>query len=85
MQGSLVYFTADFIPIKLLIVSNEMLDGRNDTALLYAFDERNSHFRSEVGVFAHIFEVPGVFGRAVDVHARTIENVDASSAPFLGI
>ena len=55
-----------------------MLDARGYTVLLYAFNVRHDHCSRQAGVFAHVFEVSSVERCAVDVHARSEQDVLAS-------
>src|SRR6185436_17236326 len=66
--------------IKLGVVSQKVFDCCADALALYAVDVVHCHSRSEKGIFAEVFKVSTVHRRAVDVHARSEQKVNAFRA-----
>ena len=74
------------VSVELGVVAHVVLDGRRDALRLNAADVADGDTRGEVWVFAEVLEVATVHRRAIDVHARPQEKVDALRArvaPYL--
>ncbi len=82
-QGALVHVGTVVHASVFLIVNCEVLRGGDDAPRLYAFNQRNCHARGEVRVFAQVFEIAPVHGRAVDVHPRSQDEMDAARSSVL--
>src|SRR5580704_16035766 len=70
-HGALVNDGIDVVTIIVGIVSHEVLCRRADSVALHPLDVAYGELRSEIRIFAHIFEVPAVHGRAIDVEGRS--------------
>src|SRR3977135_3492247 len=52
-----------------LVIGGKMFGSRNHTLRLNSLDERDGHARSQIRVFAEIFEIPAVHRRTINVHS----------------
>ena len=66
--------------VKFRLVADEVFQTRHGSRRLHALHILGDHRRGEQRIFAHVFEVASVLRVAVDVHARTQQDFDASGA-----
>ena len=60
---------------RFLVVQRIMLDTGRYAVALKPLNIRHSHPRSQQGVFAHVFEIPSVQRRPVNIHARPQQHI----------
>ena len=70
----------DVVAVPLLVVEAVVLDGCSDVVALDTLDHRHAHLRREAGIFAEVFPVAAVEGRAGDVDAGPEQFVNATIA-----
>ena len=71
------------MPVDLLIVQCIMLDAGGHAVPLHALHVRHDHPGRQIGVLAHILEIPAVERRAIDIHAGTQQHVFLAIARLL--
>src|SRR5581483_1881675 len=81
-QRALIQLNVDRTAVKLLVVAGEVFYARGDAFALDALDVRYRHARREERVFAHVFEVPSVEWRALNVHAGAEHDVLSARPRF---
>ena len=82
-QRALVHLDIDGAPLRLLIVSREMLHAGGDAMRLHCADVAHDHSRSEERILSQEFGSSAVERRALDVHAGPEHDVLAPLAGLL--
>ena len=77
-QGSFVNIRADVVAIELLVVSGEVLGGGDDALVLNTVDYGHRHSRCQEWIFPEVLEVPAAHRGAIDIHARSKNELHAA-------
>lgn len=88
LEGGEIYFVESAVihngvgcmAVYFVVVEGEMLYTHSDSVTLDTIHIRYCHLRCEIRVLTHIFEVPAVEGRTVDVNTRTEQNAFIAEA-----
>ena len=79
-HGAIVDIDVGVVPVELLIVEREMLDGGGDALRLHAFNVGDHEGGIQKRIFRKVFEVTPAEGRTRDVDAGPEQEVDATGA-----
>ena len=82
-QGALVDDGIAIVAEELGVIAEEMFHGGTDALLLHAGDVTGGDGACEKWIFAEVFKVPAVHGRAVNVDAGSEHEVNAAGAGVL--